>query len=413
MDDSTELREVASSFVPELLNRDGHDIDHPIDASFAAPKRYRGEWIVNTALGRAHLLVNRNGKVRAACGRTPASWFSAPAMWDGCSLCVGHAITLQVRVARDTPAPGSVDAWLDEWLGYMALSRPRSASFYRSKLAHVRPLIGGREMASVTARDIRLLLTELTLSPTMRHHVYRALSCALLAAVREGHLALNPCAGVTAPRKSDFEARTLTTQQAQRLLQVAWDTQMGPLLTVALSTGMRSGELFALTWADVDLTGGRLTVIKSVKWLPHGERRVGPPKTRSGRRTVWIDGPAVRALRVQRQRIVAMQLAAQAWTNLDLVFPSVSGAYRIPQGRFVNHFRALLSQADCPQIRFHDLRHTAGLFLTRSVGVVVTSRMLGHSNPSITMSLYGHAQEEDFGNAARAMGRLLNGPSPQ
>ena len=52
-------------------------------------------------------------------------------------------------------------------------------------------------------------------------------------------------------------------------------------------------------------------------------------------------------------------------------------------------------------------RHTAGLFLTRSVGLVVTSRMLGHANPGITSSLYGHAQPEDFGHAARMMGDLL------
>jgi len=262
-------------------------------------------------------------------------------------------------------------------------------------------------MAELTARDVRLLLADLKLSPTMRHEVFRTLSSALKAAVREGHLEHNPCQGIPAPRKSDFEARTLTTEQAQRLIEVAWDTRMGPLLTVALATGMRSGELFALQWHDIDMSGGKITVSKSVKWLPKGQHEVGPPKTRSGKRTVWIDGPAVRALTIQRQRVARMELQADAWADLDLVFPAVDGSYWIPQGRFVTHFRRLLSQADCPQIRFHDLRHTAGLFLTRSVGIVVTSRMLGHSTPAITTSLYGHAQPEDFANAARAMGDLL------
>lgn len=79
----------------------------------------------------------------------------------------------------------------------------------------------------------------------------------------------------------------------------------------------------------------------------------------------------------------------------------------IPSGGFVREFRSLLIRADCPRIRFHDLRHTAGLFLTRSVGIVVASRMLGHSDPGITARLYGHAQAEDFTAAARAMGELL------
>lgn len=289
----------------------------------------------------------------------------------------------------------------------MAMARPRTAPSYRTRLAHVRPIIGSIALSDLTARDVRLMLGELTCSPSMRHHVYGALRASLAAAVREGHLERTPCAGIAAPRKADFEAQTLTTEQAQRLVAVAWDTRMGPLITLALSTGMRSGELMALTWSDVDLAAGRLTVTKSVRWGKKGEHETGPPKTRSGKRTVWIDGPAVNALTSQRQRVARMQLQSTAWKDRDLVFPSVAGDFWIPEGRFVSHFRRLLSQADCPQIRFHDLRHTAGLFLTRSVGVVVASRMLGHSNPSITTTLYGHAQLEDFSNAARAIGDLL------
>ena len=136
----------------------------------------------------------------------------------------------------------TLNQWFDEWLAHMAMARPRSAPSYRSRLNHVRPVIGDRRMASLTARDVRLFLGDLTLSPTMRHEVFRTLSAALNAAMREGHLSHNPCAGITAPRKSDFEAKTLTTEQAQRLVEVAWDARMGPLLTVALSTGMRSGD---------------------------------------------------------------------------------------------------------------------------------------------------------------------------
>jgi len=91
----------------------------------------------------------------------------------------------------------------------------------------------------------------------------------------------------------------------------------------------------------------------------------------------------------------------------ELVFPSVHGSYWVPQGRFVRDFRQLLSTAECPRIRFHDLRHTAGLFLTRSVGVVVASRILGHADPSITARWYGHAQTEDYTVAARAMSALI------
>ena len=303
----------------------------------------------------------------------------------------------------------TLDQWLDEWLAQMAIGRPRTCPFYRLKLVHIRPLLGAISLTALDSRNVRLALLELStnLSGTMLHHIYRTLSAALNAAVKEGHIERNPCVGITAPKRSEFEARTLTTEQAQRLVAVSRDTRMGPLVIVALSTGMRAGELLALTWEDIDLAAGTVRVNKSVKWLPHGAHQVGSPKTRSGRRTVRIDGPAVQALKAQRQRVSRMRLQAAKWTDLDLVFPSVRGFYWVPQGRFVRDFRLLLSKAGCPQIRFHDLRHTAGLFLTRSVGVVVASRMLGHSSPAVTVSLYGHAQAEDFSAAARAMGDLL------
>jgi len=299
----------------------------------------------------------------------------------------------------------SVGEWLDEWLKTVALARPRSLVSYRSKAAHMRPALGAIQLTELRSRDVRLALTGLAndgMSPSMLRHVFITLSIALNAAVAERRISTNPCQGMATPRKSYFEARTLTSEQAQRLVEVAWDTRLGPLLTVALSTGMRSGELLALTWADVDLDAGQITVNKSVQWKPDGQHVAGATKTRSGRRAVNVQGRALEALVEQRSRTLEV--------NSDLVFPAVDGGYWIPQGRFVDQFRALLAAAGCPQIRFHDLRHTAGLFLTRSVGVVVASRMLGHADPSITAKYYGHAAPEDFTAAARAMATVIGGP---
>lgn len=298
----------------------------------------------------------------------------------------------------------TLDEWLDEWLKGIALALPRTHSSYRIRVAHMRRSLGGIQLAALGSRDVRLALTALAddgMSPSMLRCVFTALSTALNAAVAESRISRNPCKGIAAPRKSQFEARTLTTEQAQRLLEVARDTRMGPLLTVALSTGMRSGELFALTWTDVDLTTGQITVNKSVQWGTKGQHVAGPTKTRSGRREVKVQGRALQALIEQRRRTLD--------AHSDMVFPAVDGSYWIPQGRFVDHFRELLSKSGCPRIRFHDLRHTAGLFLTRSVGVVVASRILGHADPSITARYYGHAQPEDFTTAARAMSALIGG----
>jgi len=390
------------------------DIANPQRLEFSAAERYPGEWVVPKALGRAHLVLSKNGKVHTACGHRIAESFPAAGRaWDGCETCVGFAIAQQTEGAR-TAVPGTLNAWLDEWLAQMTLARPRTVLFYRQKLAHIRPRLGDAQLAELQPRDIRLALGAMAgdgMTPTMLSHIHRTLSTALYAAKRERLIVGNPGADVARPSRADFEARTLTVEQARRLVELCWGAKLGPLVIVALSTGMRSGELLALTWDDIDLVAGEITVNKTVNWARQAgeEHRPGRPKTRSARRTVRIEGPPVAALTEQRERCHAMRLVASEWVEHNLVFPAMEGGYMAPTGRFMQHYHALLSQAGCPRIRFHDLRHTAGLFLTRSVGVVVASRILGHASPTITMSLYGHAQQQDYAAASHAMSGMLGG----
>jgi integrase len=367
-------------------------------------RRARGTGSIYAYDGGWRVRIRENGRDRA---------------WQRRTYAAAAELLKEIRIQREEGTPMrrldnqrlTVNGWLDEWLAQVAMARPRTHPFYVQKLAHVRPSLGSVYMDELDARDIRKALTDLGssgLSPTMLHHVYRSLSAALNAATKEHRIARNPCAEVAAPRRAEFEARTLTVEQAQRLVELAWDTRLGPLITVALSTGMRAGELLALTWDDVDVKAGVLTVNKSVKWLPGGAHRSGSTKTRSSRRAVRVEGIALEALAEQRHRCAEALLASPIGEGLNLVFPSVHGTYWIPSGRFVRDFRTLLSQAGCPQIRFHDLRHTAGLFLTRSVGLVVASRVLGHSHPSVTATFYGHAAQEDFSAAAHAMSALID-----
>jgi site-specific recombinase XerC len=149
---------------------------------------------------------------------------------------------LKARDERRAPKASrlTLDAWLDEWLAQMAMARPRTHPFYRQKLAHVRPHLGSTVLTELDGRAIRLALADLRgagMSGSMLHHVYRSLGAALNAAVAEQRLDRNPCQGITAPRRSEFEATTLTVEQSQRLLAVARDTKMGPLAELDWRTG--------------------------------------------------------------------------------------------------------------------------------------------------------------------------------
>ena len=78
------------------------------------------------------------------------------------------------------------------------------------------------------------------------------------------------------------------------------------------------------------------------------------------------------------------------WQENDMIFPSLVGT---PTSRRNLHkfFKRLLKKSGLPDIRFHDLRHTAAtLMLKNNIPLIVVSRRLGHSRPSITLDIYGH-----------------------
>lgn len=156
--------------------------------------------------------------------------------------------------------------------------------------------------------------------------MHATLSAALEAAVREGHLVKNPVKSITRPRRAEFEAKTLTEPQARQLLAVARDSHLGPFIALALTTGMRLGELLALTWDDVDLEAGIVTVTKSVQWGRAGDHRTGPTKTRSGRRRVAIDEPVVE--RPRRAAVARQRSPAAGWRSVGVPRPRLPGDRR-------------------------------------------------------------------------------------
>jgi integrase len=80
-----------------------------------------------------------------------------------------------------------------------------------------------------------------------------------------------------------------------------------------------------------------------------------------------------------------------SWQDLGLVFPNTLGEYADYTNLMPRHFKPLLSRAELPDIRFHDLRHTcATLLFTRGVHPKIVSEMLGHSSVSITLDVYSH-----------------------
>ena len=202
----------------------------------------------------------------------------------------------------------------------------------------------------------------------------------------------------------------LTEEQARTFLKACEGHRYEALYVLALATGMRRGELLALKWGDVDLDGGGLQIQRNLQSTSAGYV-FARPKTKRSRRRIALSTSVIAALRYHRAQQEEERLKlGEAWANLDLVFPNAVGRLYEASNFVRRQFKPLLRRAGLPVIRFHDLRHTAAtLLLARAVNPKVVSEMLGHSNVSITLNIYGHVFPHMQQEAADLMDRVLWG----
>lgn len=300
-----------------------------------------------------------------------------------------------------TSAPQTVEAYMRQWLQAKRLEiSDGTFQWYRQYTERfILPYIGHIRLQKLTDAHIQDMYAKLPerLSPTTKHMVHTVLSGALNAAVKSHKITASPCKLVTAPRVATPELAYLTLEQARAFLAVLPDHKYEAILTLALSSGMRQGELLALHWSDIDFEKGTVHVARSLACRnPDGtgyEYKEKEPKTPSSRRTIPIPDFAMDALQRHRVRQLEQRLAASQWEEHGLVFPNGHGKY-LSVKTMSFQFKKLLEKAGLPSIRFHDLRHSAAtILLAMGVNPKVVQERLGHSNISITLGVYGHVSE--------------------
>ena len=231
---------------------------------------------------------------------------------------------------------------------------------------------------------------------------------ALDNALRLGLVQRNVADLVHPPRIKRQEMSTLSAQQARLLLAAAEGERFEALFVLAVTTGMREGELLGLQWADVDFDGGMLRVERTLNVIS-GKLFFAEPKTELSRRRLVLSERAIQALATHRERqLCERRWLGEAWDDLGLVFPNTIGRPEDPRSFTRREFAPLLCKAGLPHIRFHDLRHTAAtLLLEEGINPKVVQEMLGHAHISITLGLYAHVTPKMLHAAARTMDDLF------
>lgn len=307
----------------------------------------------------------------------------------------------------------TVGQFLEHWLKTSAKQRLRPntlASYVNIVRLYIAPELGRKALAKLSPQEVQgLLVTKQAsgLSPRTLQYIRAVLRVALNQALKWGLVARNVATLVEPPRVQRKEVQPMTPEQARTLLEAMRGERLEALYTLALTTGLRRGELLGLRWQDVDLDRGTLRVANTLQRI-EGRPQLVAPKTDRSRRSLTLPRSAVAALRSQRTRQLEDRLVAGSrWQEMGLVFTSSVGTPL--DGTNVTHrFHALLERAGIPRQRFHDLRHACASFLlAQGLSPRMVMEVLGHSQISTTMNVYAHIMPEMHQEAADRMDALL------
>ncbi len=314
------------------------------------------------------------------------------------------------------PSPSerrTTGAYLGEWLESVRPTlRPRTWARYEQIVrVHAAPAIGRIPLARLRPEDLQKLYSALVAAgsaPATVLHVHAVLHRALRQAERWGAVGRNVATLVDRPRLVRHEMRTLSPEESRALLDAATADRVGALYVLALTSGMREGELLGLRWRDVDFDAGAVRVRHTLQRTRAG-LTLSEPKTAHSRRQVVLTRTALAALRRHRiaQAEERLRLGA-AWEDLDLVFANEIGRPFEAANLVHRSFLPLLARAGLPRVRFHDLRHSAAtLLLGRGVHPKIVAEQLGHATIAITLDLYSHVTPTMQREAAATMDGLL------
>jgi integrase len=306
--------------------------------------------------------------------------------------------------------------WLDTAKGQVS---PKSHERYEEIVAgFINPALGNHKLTKLMPIHIQNAYSEWEaggrrdgkeggLSPRSRLHIHRILKSALKSAVQLQMLARNPAEAVKPPKPVRIEMKTLTAAESAQLLAAVAQSRLYWPVLVALTTGMRRGEIVALRWKNTDLDKGVARVVESLEQTKKGIRFKAPKNNKS--RVITLPALAVEELRrLKTEQAEELLKLGVAQSGETLVCGRFDGEPLQPDSLTFGFARHLKGMEGFPRIRFHDLRHShATQLLLSGIHPKIAQERLGHSSVAVTLDIYSHVTENMQNDAAAKLDNVF------
>ena len=302
--------------------------------------------------------------------------------------------------------------WMNYWYENHSKPtiRPSTQKSYEALInGHAIPGLGHIPLNKLTQADCQKFLNEMKNNGRKSHRdtkgaamsersvrlCHLVIRMSLDRAVKDGLIKKNTILGVKLPQAEQKEMKVLTKAEIQRFLIQAKEEGLYELFLLELTTGLRRGEILALTWSDLNFETGELHISKQAT-LVGGKITISEPKTKAAFRTIILPPVMVEVIREYQK---------DAFSHL--MFPSrLKPDQPIDPGHIRKRLQVILERAGCKKVRFHDLRHTfATMSLEHGMDLKTLSTIIGHVSAKTTLNIYTHITSEMQENAAASIDR--------
>lgn len=303
--------------------------------------------------------------------------------------------------------------WLDEWLNHYVKTSNKQRTFERYRQTanvHIIPTLGDYELTELQPIVLQRFISDLLvngnkrtgkgLSPNFVKSVISVLQNSLKTAHILGLIPEYTADKIKRPKIVEKQVECFSVAEQKKIEQYVLESKKSKLkgIVLCLYTGLRIGELLALTWEDIDFQKGRLSVTKTCHdGNVNGKHCiiVDTPKTETSRRYIPLSKPLLAILKDLKKESKSDYIVSDKG---DSVFVR----------SYQRTFELLLKRLNIPHKGFHALRHT---FATRALecgmDVKTLSEILGHKNATITLNRYAHSLWEHKAEMMNKLGKLL------
>ena len=287
-----------------------------------------------------------------------------------------------------------VDAWFDYWISIKEKTvRPNTVRNYRERYKkNISHVIGKMMLVDVKPIHCQKIFSDMAdegYKTTTMYQTRIALFNMLDFAKENDIIMNNPCKKSV---KSDMgkpsdKKEALEIADQKRFLEFAEGQSYENQYRFVLQTGLRTGELVGLKWADIDFEKRTVTISRSMEFRhAYHEWRIGEPKSKSGYRTIPLTDEAIRILKDQKAKNSKIRVIPMEWC--EFVFLCRKGT-PVKNSTYDTALYKICNKAGIEPFAMHILRHT---FATRCIEAGMKpktlQKILGHSNIGITMNLY-------------------------